>query len=59
MAIPLFQADLGLMANASRQQVNAAIQMFSEAGWVKHNYRSIIVLKPQALRQYSEELGSN
>jgi len=58
-SIPLSQADLGVMANASRQQVNAAMQLFSDAGWLKHNYRSIIVLNPQALRQYSEEVGAH
>jgi CRP-like cAMP-binding protein len=56
--IPLSQADIGIMANASRQQVNAAMQLFSEAGWLKHNYRSIVVMKPQALRQYSEDVGA-
>lgn len=54
MPIPLSQADLGVMANASRQQVNAAMQRFTAAGWVKYTYRSVSVTHPEALRCYSE-----
>ncbi|EGL64070.1 putative transcriptional regulator [Agrobacterium sp. ATCC 31749] len=52
--IPLSQTDLGVMANASRQQVNMAMQRFVAAGWVDYTYRSITVINPQALRQFSE-----
>lgn len=55
--IPLSQADLGIMTNTSRQQVNAALQRFVQAGWVQHTYRSITVTNSQALRKYSEEDG--
>ncbi|WP_180900294.1 Crp/Fnr family transcriptional regulator [Martelella soudanensis] len=54
MPIPLSQGDLGVMANASRQQVNMAMQRFAAAGWVNSTYRSITVIDPQALRQFSE-----
>lgn len=56
--IPLSQTDLGIMANASRQQVNMAMQRFVAAGWVNYTYRSITVTNPQALRQFSEGDGS-
>lgn len=56
--IPLSQADLGIMANASRQQVNMAMQRFAAAGWVNYTYRSVTVTNPQALRQLSEGDGS-
>ncbi|WP_454857824.1 Crp/Fnr family transcriptional regulator [Rhizobium binxianense] len=58
MPIPLSQSDLGVMANASRQQVNLAMQRFAEAGWVNYSYRSVTVINPQALRQFSEGDGS-
>lgn len=56
--IPLSQTDLGVMANASRQQVNMAMQRLVAAGWVNYTYRSITVTNPQALRQFSEGDGS-
>jgi CRP/FNR family transcriptional regulator, cyclic AMP receptor protein len=52
--IPLTQSNLAEMANASRQQVNSAMQRFSEAGWVRYTYRSIDITNPQALRRYAE-----
>lgn len=58
MPIPLSQADLGIMANASRQQVNAAMRRFASQGWVKYTYRSVTVMKPRVLRQFSEGDGS-
>jgi len=56
--IPLSQAEIAVMANASRQQVNTAMQRFSEAGWVSYNYRAITVADPQALRDFAEGDGS-
>ena len=56
--IPLSQSDLGVMANASRQQVNTEMQRFVAAGWVNYTYRSSTVINPQALRQFSEGDGS-
>lgn len=53
-SVPLSQADLGTMANASRQQVNAAIRQFASTGWVRSGYRSIAVLQPQALQRFAE-----
>ncbi len=58
MPIPLSQVDLGVMANASRQQVNTAMQRFAALGWVKYTYRSIIMINPQALRLFAEGDGS-
>lgn len=58
MPIPLSQTDLGVMANASRQQVNMAMQGFVATGWVNYTYRSITVTNPQALRRFSEGDGS-
>ncbi|MCO5066159.1 MAG: Crp/Fnr family transcriptional regulator [Rhizobiaceae bacterium] len=52
--ILLSQAELGVMANASRQQVNSAMQRFASLGWIRYTYRSVTVLNPQALRQFSE-----
>lgn len=47
--IPLSQTELGAMANASRKQVNAALQRFAKAGWVSKTYRAITVLDGKAL----------
>lgn len=58
MPIPLSQTDLGIMANASRQQVNTAMQRFARAGWVSYTYRSVTVSNSQALRRFSEGDGS-
>ncbi|TDR89650.1 Crp/Fnr family transcriptional regulator [Enterovirga rhinocerotis] len=52
-AIPLTQSEIGLMANASRKQVNAALRRFSEAGWVKADYRSVTILDSDQLRRFS------
>ena len=51
--IPLSQSEIGIMANASRQQVSAAMRRFAEAGWIETTYRSITVAQPQALRDYA------
>lgn len=52
--LPLSQADLGAMANASRKQVNAALARFSALGWTASSYRSIEVLDAAALRAFSQ-----
>lgn len=57
--IPLTQNEVGIMANASRKQVNAAIKRFSEAGWLSNTYRSITITNPGALRRFAEGDGSD
>ena len=52
--IPLTQTDLGVMANASRKQVNAALKRFTEAGWLKNSYRSITIRDAKALRRFTK-----
>lgn len=52
--IPLTQSEVGIMANASRKQVNAAIKRFSDAGWLINSYRSITIIDPEALRNFAE-----
>jgi CRP-like cAMP-binding protein len=52
-AIPLSQTEIGTMANASRKQVNAALQRFEAEGWVKNSYRSIILTKVAELRRHA------
>ena len=51
--IPLSQTELGIMANASRKQVNAALQRFTRAGWVTNAYRSITIKDVTALRSFA------
>lgn len=58
ISLALSQSDLGVMANASRQQVNAAMQRFASAGWVRCTYRSMTILDPVALRAYAEHDGA-
>jgi len=55
--IPLTQTEIGLMANASRKQVNAALKRFSDAGWLTNTYRSICITDPDELRRFVEEDG--
>lgn len=57
--IPLTQNEVGVMANASRKQVNAALKRFSEAGWVANTYRSITITDPGALRRFAERDGTD
>ncbi|WP_440642734.1 helix-turn-helix domain-containing protein [Bradyrhizobium sp. PUT101] len=52
--LPLTQIELGIMANASRKQVNAALKQFKDAGRLTHTCRSIIVNDVNALRRYAE-----
>ncbi len=51
--VPITQADLGIMANASRKQVNAALAEFERASWVSRAYRAIEVLDGGALLRYA------
>ncbi|QGN00062.1 Crp/Fnr family transcriptional regulator [Methylocystis parvus] len=53
--IPLSQAEFGAMANASRKQVNAALQCFAAEGWLTHTYRSITIVNAEALRLFAEK----
>lgn len=53
--IPLSQTEIGVMANASRKQVNAALKRFAEAGWVANTYRSVTIRDAKALRRFAEE----
>ncbi|WP_377844133.1 Crp/Fnr family transcriptional regulator [Bosea sp. UC22_33] len=57
--IPLTQSEVGVMANASRKQVNAAIKRFAEAGWLTNTYRSIAITNPEALRRFAEGDGAD
>lgn len=57
--IPLTQSEIGVMANASRKQVNAAIKRFSVAGWLTNTYRSITIINPGALRRFAEGDGAD
>ncbi len=52
-AIPLSQTELGIMANASRKQVNAALQRFAGAGWLTNTYRLITIKDIEALRRFA------
>lgn len=56
--VPLTQTDLGIMANASRKQVNAALKRFAAAGWLQRSYRSITITDVTALRRFAEEEGA-
>lgn len=51
--VPISQADLGAMANASRKQVNAALARFAARGWIEHSYRAIRVLDTSALLHFA------
>lgn len=57
--IPLTQTDVGIMANASRKQVNAALKRFSEAGWLETSYRSVSITNVAALRRFAEGDGTD
>jgi CRP-like cAMP-binding protein len=51
--IPLTQTELGAMANASRKQVNAALQKFAAAAWIETSYRAITVTDAAGLRAFA------
>jgi len=52
--ITISQDNLGIMANASRKQTNAALQKFAAEGWIANGYRSITVTNIDSLKQFSE-----
>jgi CRP-like cAMP-binding protein len=52
--IPLSQTELGLISNTSRKQVNAALQKFEAAGWLKKGYRSITITSLGDLSQFAD-----
>ena len=51
--VPLTQSEIGVMANASRKQVNATLQRFETLNWVETSYRSIAIKNVAKLRQYA------
>jgi CRP-like cAMP-binding protein len=53
--VPLSQSELGAMANASRKQVNAALQQFAKAGWLTSAYRAIAIRDGNALARFAAE----
>ena len=50
--ILLTQAEIGQMANASRDRVSRAIARFEAAGWIKSGYKQIEVTNPAALTSH-------
>lgn len=54
-SIPLSQHDLGIMANASRQQVNATLNKFSKNGWIEYNYRNIFIKNSKEISNHAEQ----
>jgi CRP-like cAMP-binding protein len=52
--IPLSQTELGLVANTSRKQVNAALRRFEEAGWLRKGYRSIAITDLAGLSRFAD-----
>jgi CRP-like cAMP-binding protein len=52
--IPLAQSALGMLANASRKTVNAALRDFAAAGWVKTGYRSVTITDLERLAAFAE-----
>lgn len=57
--IPMSQVEIGIMANASRKQVNAALQHFETLGWVSNAYRSIVVKDIKAMREFAAGDGTD
>lgn len=53
--IPLSQAELGVLANASRKQVNAVLQRLAAAGCVQTTYRSVRIVDAKALQRLAAE----
>ena len=51
--IRLSQAQVGQMANASRDRVNAALSKFSKKGWIKVSFKLIEVTNLQALEKHA------
>lgn len=52
--IPLAQSALGMLSNTSRKTVNAALQRFTKAGWVRTAYRSVVVTDLDGLTRFAE-----
>lgn len=48
------QAELGEMANASRNHTNRTLDQFRKAGWITLGYNRIIILDAAALAAYAE-----
>jgi CRP-like cAMP-binding protein len=53
--IPLTQAELGALANASRKQVNAVLKELAAKGCVKKTYRSMQIADGAGLRAMAAE----
>ncbi len=53
MPLMLSQTELGTMANASRKQVNAALQRFAKVGWLSNTYRAITVANATELGRFA------
>lgn len=51
--IPLTQAELGLMSNSSRKQVNSALHRFADNGWIAKGYRTVTLLDVAELRKFA------
>ena len=50
--ILLTQAEIGQMANASRDRVSRALAKFEAAGWIKSGYKEIALTEPAALESH-------
>ena len=53
--IHVTQAEIGQMANASRDRVNRALSKFAASGWIEVDYKVIIVKQLDALAAYAAE----
>jgi CRP/FNR family transcriptional regulator, cyclic AMP receptor protein len=56
--IHLTQAELGQMANASRDRVSHALSKFEALGWIEVDYRIIRIKDLAALTTHAEKSGS-
>lgn len=54
VSLALTQEELGAMANLSRQPAGALLRDFEALGMIRHSYRQIAVLQPQALRAIAD-----
>lgn len=53
-AVHLSQAELGLVANASRKVVNGALGRFADRGWVIRGYSAVEVVDARGLRAFTD-----
>lgn len=53
-AVHLSQAELGLVANASRKVVNGALGRFAGRGWVIRGYSAIEIVDAKGLRTFAD-----